>query len=96
MAAYDDTGIQYVELNDFTFQTGATLPTVRVAYRELNPKGKKTALVPTCFRGRINGTLNFTNGVLKDHRVIVVALLGNGEFSGCVARSGVIRLFAIR
>ncbi|KAJ5706598.1 hypothetical protein N7488_006399 [Penicillium malachiteum] len=74
-----NTGIQYVELNDFTFQTGATLPAVRVAYREFNPKGEKTALVPTCFRGRINETLNFTDGVLKDYRVIVVALLGNGE-----------------
>ncbi|KAJ5134945.1 hypothetical protein N7526_006310 [Penicillium atrosanguineum] len=76
---YDGTDIQYYELKDFTFQNGATLPSVRLAYRELNPTGQKTALIPTCFHGRINNTLNFTNGVLRDHRVIVVALLGNGE-----------------
>ena len=76
---YDGTDIQYYELKDFTFQNGATLPSVRLAYREINPTGWKTALIPTCFHGRINSTLNFTNGVLRDHRVIVVALLGNGE-----------------
>lgn len=80
--AYDDTGIQYCELKDFTFQNGVTLPSVRLAYREFNPTAQKVALIPTCFRGRINATLNFTTGVLRDHRVIVVALLGNGESSG--------------
>lgn len=76
---YDGTGIQYFELKDFTFQNGTNLPSVRLAYREFNTTGHKTALIPTCFHGRINNTLNFTNGVLRDHRVIVVALLGNGE-----------------
>lgn len=36
---------------------------------------------PTGFGGRINGTLNFTEGALKDYHVIVVAMLGNGESS---------------
>ncbi|KAJ5992064.1 hypothetical protein N7451_007788 [Penicillium sp. IBT 35674x] len=80
-SAIDTDGVQYYELGNFTFQNGITLPKVRVAYREFNPTGQKIALIPTCFRGRINQTLNFTNGVLKSHRVIVVALLGNGESS---------------
>jgi homoserine O-acetyltransferase len=78
-STYDGTGIEYFELKDFTFQNGARLPSVRLAYREFNPTAQKTALIPTCFRGRINGTLNFANGALRDHRVIVVALFGNGE-----------------
>jgi homoserine O-acetyltransferase len=78
---YDDTGIQYAELKDFTFQNEVTLPTVRLAYREFNPTAQKVALIPTCFRGRINTTLNFITGVLHDYRVIVVALFGNGESS---------------
>lgn len=78
-STYDETGIQYFELRDFIFQNGTTLPSVRLAYREFNPTGQKTALIPTCFHGRINSTLNFTNGTLRDYRVIVVALFGNGE-----------------
>lgn len=78
---YDDTGIQYCELEDFTFQNKVTLPSVRLAYREFNPTAQKVALIPTCFRGRINTTLNFTQGVLRHYRVIVVALFGNGESS---------------
>ncbi|KAJ5641872.1 hypothetical protein N7490_005872 [Penicillium lividum] len=73
--------IQSYELKNFTFQTGVTLPNIRVAYREFNTTGQKTALIPTCFRGTINETLNFTSGVLQSYRVIVVALLGNGESS---------------
>lgn len=76
---YDGTGVQYYEVKDFTFQNGVTLPAVRVAYREFNPNSQKAALIPTCFHGRINKTLNFTEGSLRDHRVIVVATLGNGE-----------------
>ena len=75
----DQTGIQYIELKDFKFHNGVTLPVVRLAYREFNPESQKTALIPTCFRGRINTTFNFTSGVLQDYRVVVVALLGNGE-----------------
>lgn len=79
--AYDDTGIEYFELQDFKFQNGVTLPKVRLAYREFNLTAQKVALIPTCFRGKINTTLNFTTGVLRNHRVIVVALFGNGESS---------------
>ncbi|KAJ6110876.1 hypothetical protein N7486_003111 [Penicillium sp. IBT 16267x] len=77
----DSDGIEFCELENFTFQNGITLPKVRVAYREFNPTGQKVALIPTCFRGTINGTLNFTDGVFQNYRVIVVALLGNGESS---------------
>ena len=33
------------------------------------------------FAGRINDTLNFTSGALKDYHVIVVGMLGGGESS---------------
>jgi homoserine acetyltransferase len=36
-------------------------------------------LIPTCFGGRINPTLNFTSGSLASYYVIVVAMLSNGE-----------------
>ncbi|KAJ5134437.1 hypothetical protein N7526_005802 [Penicillium atrosanguineum] len=78
-STYDGTGIRYLESRDFTFHTGATLPSVRLAYREFNPTSQKTALISTRFLGRINSTMNFTNGALRNHRVIVVALFGNGE-----------------
>lgn len=78
---YDGSGVQCFDINDFTFQCGDTLPSVKLAYREFNPTGQKTALIPTCFRGRINTTLNFTAGAFRDYRVIVVAQFGNGESS---------------
>lgn len=78
---YDGTGVQYFEIKDFAFQNGAILPAVKLAYREFNSTGRKTALIPTCFRGRINTTLNFSAGALRDYRVIVVAQFGNGESS---------------
>ncbi|KAJ5466570.1 hypothetical protein N7539_009526 [Penicillium diatomitis] len=80
-SAYDGTGVQHYDLENFRYQNGDSAPTVRVAYREFNPTARKVALIPTCFRGRINETLNFTAGALRDYRVIVVALLGNGESS---------------
>ncbi|KAJ5579474.1 uncharacterized protein N7459_005459 [Penicillium hispanicum] len=80
-AESDHSAIQHLELKDFAFQNGVTLSTVRLAYRVFNPTGHKTALIPTCFRGRINETYNFTRGALQDYRVVVVALLGNGESS---------------
>ncbi|EPS35006.1 hypothetical protein POX_a00028 [Penicillium oxalicum] len=80
-SSYDGTGVQYCELKNFTFQNQATLPVIKIAYREFNASAQKVALIPTCFRGRINTTLNFTSGALSDYRVIVVALLGNGESS---------------
>jgi homoserine O-acetyltransferase len=54
---------------------------VRIAYRSFNPSSPKTVLIPTCFGGRINPTLNFTSGCLASYHVIVVAMLGNGESS---------------
>jgi len=76
-----DSECSYYEIPDFTFQVGATLPLVRLAYRVFNPHASKVALIPTCFRGRVDSTLNFSDGALKDYKVIVVALFGNGESS---------------
>lgn len=73
--------IQSYRIDDFVFQDGSALPSVNVAYLDINREAKKTALIITCFRGRLQTTLNFGQGVLRDHRIIVVALLGNGESS---------------
>ena len=81
MASQASGKIQYSELQNFTFCNGATLPTVRVAYKILNPQNSKVAIVHTCFRGRIDSTLTHADGVLKDYKVIVIALFGNGESS---------------
>lgn len=73
------------EIKDFVFQDGTVLPSVSVAYADSNPTATKTALVISCFRGRIPGTCTFSTGplrALRDHRVIVVALFGNGESAG--------------
>ncbi|KAM0702448.1 hypothetical protein Q7P35_009876 [Cladosporium inversicolor] len=75
------TTIQSFELLDFAFENGTVLPSAKLCYLDLNPELSKTALVITCFRGRLQQTLNFADGALKDHRVIVVALFGNGESS---------------
>lgn len=73
--------IKFHELNDFTFYNGITLPRVKIAYQILNPDKSKIAIVHTCFRGRIGTTLTHANGALKDHKIIVLALFGNGESS---------------
>lgn len=70
---------QLYQIDNFGFQDGSTLPSVSVAYLDINPEAKKTALIVTCFRGRLKTTLNFSQGALRDHRIIVAALLGNGE-----------------
>jgi homoserine acetyltransferase len=75
------TNVQSFEIKDFTFENGTILPSAKLCYLELNPKRSKTALIITCFRGRLQQTLNFADGALEDHRVIVVALFGNGESS---------------
>ena len=85
-ATYDATGVEHYTLPSFTFANGKTHPNIRVAYRSHNPTGKKgCVLIPTCYGGVINSTLTFTagpgNDALKDHHVIVVAMLGNGESS---------------
>ncbi|KAB5542726.1 Alpha/Beta hydrolase protein [Coniochaeta sp. 2T2.1] len=75
------TTTQVYELRGFSFQDGTSLPSARLAYLDINPQASKTALVITCFRGKLKSTLNFSDGALRDHRVIVVALFGNGESS---------------
>lgn len=78
--SYDATGIEYFPIPDFKF-VGGTTKEIKVAYRSFNPTSSKKVLIPTCYSGRINTTLNFTAGALKDYNVIVVAMLGNGESS---------------
>ena len=84
-APYDGTGVEFYTIPTFTFASGTTLHDVKVAYRSFNPDSKKgTVLIPTCYGGRVNTTLNFTtppNDCLKDYHVVVVAMLGNGESS---------------
>ncbi len=70
---YDTTGIEYFSIPSFKFISGITKD-VQVAYRSFNPTAKKTALIPTCYGGKINFTLNFTSGALKDYHVIVVGM----------------------
>lgn len=82
------TMTQFYEIRDFSFQHGTTLSSARLAYLDLNPNASKTALVISCFRGRLKSTLNFAEGVLRNHRVIVVALFGNGESSSPSNTSG--------
>ena len=72
---------QVYEIQDLKFHDGTTLASARLAYLDLNPTASKTALVITCFRGRLQSTLTFANGALQDYRIIVVALFGNGESS---------------
>jgi homoserine acetyltransferase len=81
MANAAETETKSFEIQDFTFENGTVLPSAKLCYLDLNSELSKTALVITCFRGRIQSTLNFASGALKDHRVIVVALFGNGESS---------------
>ena len=80
-AGYDGTGVEYFELPDFKFQDGTILPRARLAYRSFNSSSPRKALIPTCYGGRINTTLNLTTGAFADYHVIVVALFGNGESS---------------
>ncbi|KKY17373.1 putative homoserine acetyltransferase family protein [Phaeomoniella chlamydospora] len=80
-AAYDPTGVEYFDIPNFRFQDGTVVPNARLAYRSFNPSSPLKALIPTCYGGRINTTLNFTTGALRNHNVIVVALFGNGESS---------------
>lgn len=69
------------EIPDFTFASGAK-QSVKITYQSINPTSTKgTVLIPTCFGGRINTTLTFTTGALREYHVVVVAMLGNGESS---------------
>ena len=76
-----NTTVKSFEIPNFAFENGAVIPSAKLCYLDINPSASKTALVITCFRGRLQSTLNFADGALKDHRVIVVALFGNGESS---------------
>ena len=79
----DLTGIEYYTIPNFKFHSGTT-QSVRVAYRSFNPTCSKTVCIPTCYGGRINSTLNYVSPpctTLRDHHVVVVAMLGNGESS---------------
>ncbi|KAL6718699.1 hypothetical protein ACLMJK_002933 [Lecanora helva] len=79
---YDSTGIEICRISSFTFTSGENLP-IDVAYRSYNPESSKKACIPTCYGGRINTTLTFTDKkqALSSYHVIVVAMLGNGESS---------------
>lgn len=80
---YDSTGVECYSIPDFKFACGTTLHDVKVAYRDINPSSKAgVVLIPTCYGGLINTTLTFTtspNDCLSKYRLIVVAMLGNGE-----------------
>ncbi|KAK5701675.1 hypothetical protein LTR97_004493 [Elasticomyces elasticus] len=63
----NNTKIEYFTVPDFHFD-GGRRQDVMVAYRSFNSSSTLgTVLIPTCFGGRINKTLNFTSGALKDH-----------------------------
>ena len=83
--AYDSTGIEYYTIPTFKFSCGTTLHDVKVAYRSINPQSKAgVVLIPTCYGGFINTTLNFSSpphDSLSAYHVVVVAMLGNGESS---------------
>lgn len=81
MSSLTNNEIEFFDIPNFKFRNGTTLSHVRLAYKQFNQSATKIALLPTCFRGRIHSTPNFSQGALRDYRVIVVALLGNGESS---------------
>ncbi|KAL8857624.1 MAG: hypothetical protein Q9178_005789 [Gyalolechia marmorata] len=80
--SYDGTGIEFCTIPSFKFLSGLSID-IRVAYRCFNPSAQKTVCIPTCYGGRINTTLSFTaeDQALRPYRVVVVAMLGNGESS---------------
>jgi homoserine acetyltransferase len=81
MSGLTNDAVEYFDIPNFTFQEGTFLNHARLAYKQFNTAKTKIALIPTCFRGRIQSTLNFAQGALRDYRIIVVALFGNGELS---------------
>lgn len=80
--SYDGTGVEHYTIPSFKFVSGSSID-IRIAYRCFNPSAQKTVCIPTCYGGRINTTLSFTaeDQALRSYRVIVVAMLGNGESS---------------
>ncbi|KAK1966023.1 alpha/beta-hydrolase [Colletotrichum sublineola] len=79
--AQNQPPVHYFDLPNFTFTDGTTLPLARLAYLDINSTATKVALIPTCFKGTLQSTLKFSSGALKSHRILVVALFGNGESS---------------
>lgn len=81
-SSYDSTGIEYYQIPSFKFVSGASV-SIKVAYRSYNASSPKKACIPTCYGGRINTTLAFTeeHHALASCHVVVVAMLGNGESS---------------
>jgi homoserine acetyltransferase len=73
--------LQTYSVQNFKFCNGATLPKLNLAYKILNPHNSKIAVVHTCFKGRLDTTLTHANGALRNHKIILIALLGNGESS---------------
>ncbi|KAL1612008.1 hypothetical protein SLS60_000231 [Paraconiothyrium brasiliense] len=70
---------QYYTISNFKFENGDTLPEVKLGYQIINPQNTKVAVVNTCFKGRLSTTLTHSRGAFKDHKIILIALLGNGE-----------------
>ncbi|KAH8883442.1 alpha/beta-hydrolase [Thozetella sp. PMI_491] len=71
--------VEYFDLHSFVFQNGKQLPKVRLAFSDKTSESHKTAVIFTCFRGRIKSTLTLSDGALRGFRIIVIALFGNGE-----------------
>ncbi|KAJ1323205.1 hypothetical protein MN608_11351 [Microdochium nivale] len=82
--------VRHYDIPNFRFQDGTVLPAARLAYLDINPDApsRKVALIPTCFRGKLHTTLNFAASALRDHRIVVVALFGNGESSSPSSADG--------
>lgn len=82
---YSDEGIEYYSIPTLSFSSGTTLHDVRIAYRSYNASSQAgMVLIPTCYAGFINTTLNFSSApydALAAYHVVVVAMLGNGESS---------------
>ncbi|MCJ1351603.1 MAG: hypothetical protein MMC33_001587 [Icmadophila ericetorum] len=83
MPKHEEKGkeISYYEILEFKFHLSGRVMPIKVAYHNYNPSSPKKVLIPTCYGGRVNDTLDFTSGALKDHNVVVAAMLGNGESS---------------
>jgi homoserine acetyltransferase len=68
----DTAEVECFHIYTFNFLGGAELKDVKVAYQSFNLEYSKAVLIPTCYDGRINSTLNFTSGS-SSH------MLGNGQ-----------------
>lgn len=81
MEKQEEARIQRFEISDFAFLDGTTLPLVQLAYLDIRPHASKVAVVHTHFRGRLSTTPSYSGGALGKHRIIAIALFGNGESS---------------